>query len=425
MIWGSVIFLIFVTIASYMRYRDLSCPAVLHNFLWIAALIGSMTIQAESEMNLGAIVIICAGSLIFQIGFDFSLKAQIGTGEKPSGYEYSVNVPMIRMVVIIVAVASLPSIYQYLIYIRGSVGDFYTILTSAEDALALPTYFSHFRKIIGDLSLVILAIYWTAEKDTRKNIRKYVIILFVVAVLFVASVPTRNGILSFALPLMILFVCTHNLSNKKIFLILFISILGFMVVYYVISAGKYWYLYENSSDAQSVLFDEIKVYLSGSIVAFGKTFKSHAFMYGGKNTFRFFMAVGDALFGTSSALKLTNEFISVSGISTNVYTFYDFYIRDFGVAYALFAQFIVSCIHGTSYKGMHRGELFQTYMFSMLSYPLIMQFFQDQYLSLLPTWIQIILVGIVVLKTNLFVQQTPLYDDSNDRNKEGRIWRAT
>jgi oligosaccharide repeat unit polymerase len=145
------------------------------------------------------------------------------------------------------------------------------------------------------------------------------------------------------------------------------------------------------------------VYLSGSIVAFGNSFKNHEYMYGGKNTFRFLIAIGDALFGTSNALKLTNEFTVISNLRTNVYTFYDFYLRDFGVGYALLAQFVVSCIHGASYKKMKEGNIFFTYLFSLLSYPLVMQFFQDQYCSLLSTWIQIVLVGILTLKTNIFV----------------------
>lgn len=411
MIGATIVFLIVIMIFAFLKYRDAVCPAVLHNLFWIISLLGALSMNRGNNWNSLAMMIIIAGSILFQLGFSFSLRATWGPDQGSKKYLYGVNSQMLKLLVILIIICSLSSLYQYFVYMGSSSGTIYSMLTMADENLSLPAYFSHFRKIVGDISLAFLAIYWTMEKEERRSIRKYIYALMTIALLFVASVPSRNSVLSYVLPLLILFVCTHNISNGKVLLLGTCSVFGFMLLFYAISLGKYWYMYESASDSMSVLTDEIKVYLSGSIIAFGNTFSEHAYMYCGKNTFRFFIAVSDALFETNSALKLTNEFVSISGLRTNVYTFYDFYIRDFGVMYALFAQFIVSCIHGRSYKGMMNGRIFPTYFFAMLSYPLVMQFFQDQYCSLLSTWIQIALVGIIIFKTNIFISEIPSRED--------------
>ena len=162
----------------------------------------------------------------------------------------------------------------------------------------------------------------------------------------------------------------------------------------------------NGANRKSIISSEIQTYLSGGIVAFSDTIFSHSFTRNGADTFRLFIAIGDALFGLHNAVPLVNEFITIgNGITTNVYTFYDFYIRDFGIIYALMMQYVVAVIHGVSYNKMKKGNLFSIFIFSMLSYPLLMQFFQDQYFSLLSTWVQIFIVGAVVLKSGLFFRK--------------------
>lgn len=413
MIWITIVFLTIIMIIAFLKYRDLVCPAVLHNLFWIISLLGALSLELGEKWNPLAMVIIVAGSILFQLGFSFSMRVTWGTQSESQCFTYGVNRQILKLLVVVIIVGSLPSLYQYFVYMSSSSETLYSMLTMADENLSLPVYFSHFRKIVGDISLAFLTIYWTMDGKERRGIRKFVFALLAIALLFVASVPSRNSILSYVLPLLILFICTHRVSNRMILLLGACSVFGFMCFFYAISLGKYWYLYESAADSMSVLIEEIKIYLSGSIIAFGNTFSEHAYMYCGKNAFRFFMAVNDTLFGTSNALKLTNEFVTISGLRTNVYTFYDFYLRDFGVMYSLVAQFIVSCIHGRSYKGLLNGRIFSTYFFAMLSYPLVMQFFQDQYCSLLSTWIQILLVGIIILKTNIFVEEIPICDEEN------------
>ncbi|NTQ55438.1 oligosaccharide repeat unit polymerase, partial [Enterococcus faecium] len=77
------------------------------------------------------------------------------------------------------------------------------------------------------------------------------------------------------------------------------------------------------------------------------------------------------------------------------------YLYDFGPIYALIVQFIIGTLHGVSFKNMSMKKPFWIFLYSILIYPLLMQFFQDQYFSIFSTWMQLIIVGFLTLKTDL------------------------
>ena len=139
--------------------------------------------------------------------------------------------------------------------------------------------------------------------------------------------------------------------------------------------------------------------------------------YNGLNTFRFFIAIYDKIFCSNYAKPLVQDFISIgNGVTTNVYTFY---INDFGYIYAILMQFLTGIFHGISYKKMSQMKNYWIYIFSFSIYPLVMQFFQDQYISLISTWIQILILGFIFLKTNLIfcsyaIQERQINGEKNE-----------
>lgn len=74
----------------------------------------------------------------------------------------------------------------------------------------------------------------------------------------------------------------------------------------------------------------------------------------------------------------------------NVYTAYYKLIKDFGIIYSLTAMFLFGYLH--TYFFIHSKKSFGSLIgFSMLLFPLTMTFFEENYTSLLSTWIQVIL----------------------------------
>ncbi len=410
MLFGTILILFIIEFLSWIKYKDLLCPAVLHNVLWIISILFLVNFEASSGIKTIAFVTIICGSILFQVAFSLGTKLKVGNKKQPFTYKITVNQQTTKVLIIVLLIVALPEIYQYVVYLRGSGISIYYMLRYAEDEINLPRLFDYYRKTVEFFFLAFLTLYLKMDTKKKLQVKKYIIILFIIAALAVASLPTRNSILFFMLPLVIIFLINGNASNRKIAFVGIIVIIVFMVFFYLVSLSKYWYIYDDAASKITVIKDEIATYLSGSIIAFGTTITQHAFSYNGQNTCRFFIAVFDRLFGTSNALDLVQEFVTIgNNITTNVYTFYDFYLRDFGVLYALLAQGIVGVIHGCFYKGMNKGKPVMIFGFSMLTYPLIMQFFQDQYVSLLSTWLQVIIVAFVVFKTNLFFKCEPIY----------------
>lgn len=102
----------------------------------------------------------------------------------------------------------------------------------------------------------------------------------------------------------------------------------------------------------------------------------------------------------STPKELVEEYVKVPD-PVNVYTSYYKLIKDFGVIYSFIAMFFFGYLHTYFYNNSRKsfGSLIG---FSTLLFPLTMTFFEDNYLSILSTWIQIMLF---VYLTNFFVKK--------------------
>ncbi len=127
----------------------------------------------------------------------------------------------------------------------------------------------------------------------------------------------------------------------------------------------------------------------------------------GANTLRFFYAAGARLGFDVPVVDLIQEYVTTP-ITSNVYTFYYPYIVDVGVDAAAVAQGGLGLLYGTIYRRARQRVASATVLFiaSVSMYPLVMQFFHDQYVSLLSTWIQYALIWLVVVRPFRFVRRT-------------------
>lgn len=397
-VWTTVIVLLLISIYAWKRYRDVLSPAVLHNVMWIAAIIGLATFENLNALPILPFIVIVLGSISFQVSFSFSYRIKLKI-EENDVWPHS---KMMKLLIIVLVIVLIPTIRQYVVYLRQNSNFIYNALTSANENINVPGLFRYVIRLIQYIDLAFLTIYFRSNHDRRKALFPYIIILTGVAVLSVASVPSRNSVLFFALPLIMIFISTHNFKNKTIIRILVVSLIAFLFVFYLISQGKYWYRYDDGISAFTIIKNELLSYLSGGVLAFSEYMTERRFLLFGADTFRFFVALYDSIAGTNYAIPLVNEFVNVGPFSTNVFTFYDFYIKDFGIVYSLLAQSFFAFLHGIYYRKMKKGDVYSTYIYAMLCYPLIMQFFQDQYISLLSTWIQIYIVGNIILKSHIF-----------------------
>ncbi len=133
--------------------------------------------------------------------------------------------------------------------------------------------------------------------------------------------------------------------------------------------------------------ESMRSYTIAPFVAFSNLVASEPACDWGENTFRFFYALRHA-FGVSDKepIQLIRDYAFVP-CKANVYTVYDPYFRDFSY-FGIFIPPFFLIIHYWLYrKATCFGGIWLFY-YSATIYPLLMQFFQDQYFSLLSTWLQ-------------------------------------
>jgi oligosaccharide repeat unit polymerase len=158
------------------------------------------------------------------------------------------------------------------------------------------------------------------------------------------------------------------------------------------------------SDNAGTLWDAFQTYLLGPLPSFDIFVRHHQEVRLGDNTLRFFWAALDKLGFNTPPVPLVHEFVNVP-FPSNVYTVYRPYFDDFGLLGAVMVQFFIGLLHGGLYRKLARADAFYYGLYAFSLYPLAMQFFQDQYLSLLSLWFQTVVV--LLLMTRLRRQQHP------------------
>ena len=106
-------------------------------------------------------------------------------------------------------------------------------------------------------------------------------------------------------------------------------------------------------------------------------------------TFRTPLAVLRAIGVPVAVPDLVQPFVKVPA-EINVYTVFSPYYRDFGLVGIATFMLLLGSLHGWVFRQLKTGAPIIIVANALLFYALLMQFFQDQYFSLLSQWIQIL-----------------------------------
>ena len=153
----------------------------------------------------------------------------------------------------------------------------------------------------------------------------------------------------------------------------------------------------NLEENVSGLAGNFMIYLLGSLSAFDAFINSNYINTFGENSFRFIYSVfyKIGVVGVKPA-ELVDQYVSIP-FDTNVYTVYKIYFQDFGLLFMMFIVFSMALLHTYYYlKAINGRQFLPTFIYSVMLYPLFMSFFQEQYLSLMPTWIYFICITLLV-----------------------------
>jgi oligosaccharide repeat unit polymerase len=159
----------------------------------------------------------------------------------------------------------------------------------------------------------------------------------------------------------------------------------------VLFFGLGWLFNKIGDDSPNVnalsAVDAFSLYLLGSLAGLDAWMAAPGPLEWGLNAFRSLLAVGSALGLPVPVMPLVKEYVFVPE-PTNVYTVLRPYLEDYGRMGAVVFLAFFGWMHARLYRAAQSRDPRWVILYAISLYPLLMQFFQDQYFSLLTTWAQ-------------------------------------
>jgi len=143
-----------------------------------------------------------------------------------------------------------------------------------------------------------------------------------------------------------------------------------------------------STDSNQLLestLETVKIYSLAGLPALSELTKN-GLEGGGENVFRNILVWLNRVGIGNAAPPLVQSFVHVP-YGTNVFTYLRPYLIDFGLLGVCAFNVLLGFIHGLSFLKARKGSAFHIALYALLCYPLIMQFFDDQYFQILSLWI--------------------------------------
>ena len=414
----TILFFWILLIVTIYLFKDYLHPAIIFCLPWCVFLSVLRKTGYAFDSNSYVYLYFLLGGVIFVIGTTLGNRIVVKDKRITNRIQsYYPNYFFLKTLIVFDILFTIYTLVSYYRFIRANyVENFFISFYMNKAEFGAFGFISYGRNVVLATVLCMLIGYSHVPEDEKKKYKKYLVVQTFFYFALAMTKMTRNGILSSILPIVTAIIIVSKARNKTIIKWVIAGGLGFIALFSVVSVYKSPYLYKNNN-VIDVLLRQFSLYGTGGFVAFQKKFDSNLFQHlGGKNTARTLLAIYDAVFGTNYAPPLIQEYTVIGNDSvTNVYTFYYWYTSDFGIIYALFIQFIIGIFHGKIYRQMTEYKLMGIYNYCIFLYPLIMQIFQDQYFSLLSNWIQLLVFGILLLKTNiLFSRKT--------ENKSNFVW---
>jgi len=235
------------------------------------------------------------------------------------------------------------------------------------------------------LSLVTSSITIASYFERRAG--AYRLATSILVSLFYAYVSTaRTFILIFFLLLIFPMVLTGIVRLKG--LLVALVLMGCAFVFVAVMTAKGVSIEADVAGNADSLFENLRQYTVAPFVAFSRLVTDPLVAELGLNSFRLAFSVLNALgVADVSPKALIREYAYVPD-ATNVYTVYEVYFRDF-LFLGIFIPPMFLIGHWWLYRKARGVGGRWIFYYSASVYPLVMQFFQDQYFSLLSMWIQL------------------------------------
>lgn len=266
----------------------------------------------------------------------------------------------------------------------------------------LRTAFTEYDQSYGIMSYLIPLFFvsysLTFYNNFKKGLLNFKFIILTISALFYVYISTGRtfALLLFALILFPLII-QQKVSKKALAISGIVLIFIFVGIASMTAKGGYDPELNFEENVQ-VILNPLRSYTVAPFIAMGRIHDrlDQQVLEMGINSFRFFFAILSGLHLVDAPPSLIKSYEQVPDM-TNVYTVYEVYVKDFGILGYYIPVFLL-IMHWNFYIFARKYGGIWIFICSFLYYPLIMQFFQDQYFSLLSTWIQMIVWYAIFVK---------------------------
>lgn len=255
---------------------------------------------------------------------------------------------------------------------------------------------------------VIFFVFWAIYlmDDRKENKRRFVrsIIPLLPTLLF----ESRGGWFFVIITVVFTYIYLKRIDNKKLIKVGIIFVVLFLIIFVISTLDKYSNAWLWMSPLEKVKM-MLKSYFLSPPIAFVNWLHTEKELLYGKNTFRFVFAVLSRFNKNIEVAPVIQEFVEIDGIPGNVYTVLSWYSADYGIGWALFIQFLFGVFYSFLYNRISKengiNKVYYVVSLSMLVFPLINQFFDDKYFSVLALWLHRFIFLFILTRRKLFVVQ--------------------
>lgn len=383
---------LFTFFLSLYKDKKIVSPIVIHSGLWMVMYFLQL-FRTDINHDSYYYLIFALGNIFFLSGY-LMYSEMIITSHKQK--EACVHTPQIRLndkylKMCLIAVFLLFVLYLYsvsgIIKQNFNFNVWQSLRIAKEDQLySEPFLVAYGRIFVTAFTFFIFYMYL----DNKKNVSfRVVVSLVTISLIMGFTAGNRGMIFLFIISMIFIYILKKDMSNKKIALILSLLVISVLLIFGITSFMKF--VYEDQSNKAAFLIPKFRLYFTSSMPAFVEWIREGFDYEFGKNTFNIFVKIGNFFGSNTQVPSLIQNYIYVGNDYTNVYTIYQYYVRDFGILYSLFIQLFLGYLYAKSYfKNIVLKKLnVPSFLFlSTMYFPLIYQFFDDKFFSLTSTWIQ-------------------------------------
>ena len=376
--------------------RNLSHPGVVHGALWLIVSLGYFFFQSElnhlSPQTIGTLIL---GIVMFSIGITLgALSPSLTSRSSPSVLG---NIPLLAIIVGISAIGLAMMIFKAVEYAKALEIWF----TRPDGSITLIGSMSWIQMLRNELVLNHRGSFGTSSYVLNFCFAgvAYVILYFrrvrstlwlwpllALALGFAVISTGRTFILLLGCIVLGAVMSTNPRKNYRVIAIAIFS--GASAFFILAWMGGRLNLLSGGPAANPFVAGVLQYFLM-PMAAFDYLINADLPATWGILTFRTPLAIVKAIGAPITVPDLIQPFVKVPS-AINVYTVFSPYYRDFGMAGVATFMLFFGALHGWVFRQLKTGMPIIIVANALLFYALLMQFFQDQYFSLMSQWIQIL-----------------------------------